>query len=53
MSTFAHLRLRNKLDRAIIASVAAMLAMNMFVLAGQLQPAQAFAMAQTVEAIRA
>ena len=32
-----------KLDRAIVASVAAMVAMNLFVLAQQLQPSPALA----------
>jgi hypothetical protein len=34
---------RSKLDQAILASVAAMLALNLFVLAGQFQPEHLFA----------
>lgn len=43
-----YLSTRSKLDKAIVASVAAMLVMNLFVLAQQLQPASAFAAAGTV-----
>lgn len=38
-------RPRTKLDKAVLASVAAMVAMNLFVLAQQLQPAPALAAA--------
>jgi hypothetical protein len=41
---------RSKLDNAIIASLAAMAAMNLFVLTQQFQPAPAFAAAQASEA---
>lgn len=40
-------RLRNKLDLAIAASLAAMVTMNVLVLAQQLQAAAAFAAAST------
>lgn len=43
----------SSLDRAIIASVAAMLAMNLFVLAQQLQAAPALALAQPAATQRA
>lgn len=43
-----YLSTRSKLDKAIIVSVAAMLTMNLFVLAQQLQPAPAFAAADAV-----
>lgn len=43
----------SSLDRAIIASVAAMLAMNLFVLAQQLQDAPALALAQPAATQRA
>jgi hypothetical protein len=48
-----YLTTRSKLDKAIAASVAAMLAMNLFVLAQQLQPAPAFAAADAVAAQQA
>jgi len=41
---------RSKLDNAIIASIAAMAAMNIFVLTYQTQPAPAFAAAPVSEA---
>lgn len=44
---------RSKLDKAIIASVAAMLTMNLFVLAQQLQPTPAFAAADAAAAQQA
>jgi hypothetical protein len=44
---------RSPLDKAIAASVMAMLAMNLFVLAQQLQPAPAFAAAGTVATLQA
>jgi hypothetical protein len=51
MSPLSILNRRSKLDRAIIASVAAMLALNLFVLASQSQPAQAIALAQSIGAL--
>jgi hypothetical protein len=48
-----HLTTRSKLDKAIFASVAAMLAMNLFVLAQQLQPAPALVAAGAVAAQQA
>jgi hypothetical protein len=40
---------RSKLDNAILASLAAMAAMNIFVLTQQFQPAPVFAVAQASE----
>jgi hypothetical protein len=53
MSSLSLLCARSKLDQAIITSVAAMLAMNLFVLAGQFQPAHAIAMVQAAGALMA
>jgi len=44
---------RKPLDRAILASVLAMVAMNIFVLAQQLQPAPIFAAIDAAETGRA
>ena len=44
------LRLRTRLDRAILGSVLAMLAMNMVVLSQQLEPRPALAAAPDTEA---
>lgn len=49
MTTLSTAR-RSKLDNAIVASLAAMAAMNLFVLTQQMQPAPAFAAAQASEA---
>lgn len=43
-----YLSTRSKLDKAIVVSVAAMLTMNLFVLAQQLQPVPAFAATDAV-----
>lgn len=44
---------RSKLDNAIVASIAAMAAMNILVLTQQTQPAPAFAATPAAEAQRA